>query len=282
VIVDKIQILFKSGGGGRGSNSVKKISSAKFLPDGGDGGKGGDIILKVSPHLYDLTKLKGKKKITAPSGEPGTRRSKSGKNAEPLFIDLPKGTQVLDENKKLLVDLSKEGQQFKPCAGGFGGRGSVRKPATTDPKEGQAKLVTLDYRIPADISILGFANSQKTTLFNLLTGQKNKVADYPFTTVACALGHFSYDFKKITLLDTPPIRKTKGGPDKNRFLRHLFRAKIIAVLGNNDGFKQVKEEISKFNPEFLSQKKVFYLPDNIGKMNINQLKKKFYSYLEKL
>lgn len=281
MIVDKIQILFKSGDGGRGSNSVKKISSAKFLPDGGDGGKGGDVILKVSPHLYDLIKLKGKKKITAPSGEPGTRRSKSGKNAEPLFIDLPKGTQVLDENKKLLVDLSKEGQQFKLCAGGFGGRGSARKPATTDPKEGQAKLVTLDYRIPADISIVGFANSQKTTLFNLLTGQKNKVADYPFTTADCALGHFSYDFKKITLLDTPPIRKTKGSSDKNRFLRHLSRAKIIVVLGSNDGFKQVKEEIYKFKPKILDEKKVFYLTENVDRININQLKEKLYNYLEK-
>ncbi|MCF7895281.1 MAG: 50S ribosome-binding GTPase [Candidatus Omnitrophica bacterium] len=281
MIVDKIKILFKSGDGGRGSNSVKKISSAKFLPDGGDGGRGGDIVLKVSPHLYDLTKLKGKKKITAPSGEPGTRRSKSGKNAEPLFIDLPKGTQVLDEGKKLLVDLSKEGQQFKLCAGGFGGRGNARKPATTDPKEGQAKLVTLDYRIPADVSILGLANSQKTTLFNLLTGQKNKVAHYPFTTAVCALGHFSYDFKKITLLDTPPVRKTKGSLGKNRFLRHLFRAKIIVVLGSNDGFKQVKEEIYKFKPKILDEKKVFYLPENIDRININQLKKKLYNYLEK-
>ncbi|MCF7876960.1 MAG: 50S ribosome-binding GTPase [Candidatus Omnitrophica bacterium] len=277
MIVDKVQILFKSGGGGRGSNSVKKISSAKFLPDGGDGGRGADIILKVSPHLYDLAKLKGKKKITAPSGEPGARRSKSGKNAEPLFIDLPKGTQVLDENKKLLLDLSKEGQQFKLCAGGFGGRGSVRKPATTDPKAGQAKLVTLDYRIPADVSILGLANSQKTTLFNLLTGQKNKVADYPFTTAACALGHFSYNFKKITVLDTPPVRETKGGSDKNRFLRHLLRVKIIVVLGGNDGFKQVKKEIYKFNPKILDEKKVFYLPENVDRININQLKKKLYN-----
>jgi GTPase len=281
VIVDRLQILFQSGNGGRGSVSLRKLSSVKFFPDGGDGGKGADLILKISPHLYDLSKLKGKKKIVAPSGKPGLRRSKNGQNAEDLFINLPKGTRILDENNKLIVDLSKDNQQFMLCKGGLGGKGSARRPATNEPQQGQAKLVTLDYRIPADVSIVGIANSKKTTLFNLLTGQNNKVAHYPFTTATCALGHFSYNFEDITLLDTPPIRKTKGNLNKNIFLRHLFRTKLIVVLSQNKDFRQVKEEIGKFNPEFLSQKKVFYLQANIGKMDINQLKQKIYNYLEK-
>lgn len=282
MIVDRLQILFKSGNGGRGSGSLRKLSAVKFFPDGGDGGRGADLILKVSPHLYDLSKLKGKKKITAPSGKPGLKKSKNGQNGEDLFIDLPKGTRILDENNKLIVDLSKDNQKFILCKGGLGGRGSTRRPVTTEPQLGQAKLVTLDYRIPADISIVGLANSKKTTLFNLLTGQNNKVAHYPFTTATCALGHFSYDFKDITLLDTPPICKTKGDLNKNRFLRHLFRAKLIVVLGQDKDFELVKEEISNFNPEFLSQKKVFYLQANIGKMDINQLKEKLYNYLDNL
>ncbi len=281
MIVDRLQILFQSGNGGKGSASLRKLSSVKFFPDGGDGGKGADLILKVSPHLYDLSKLKGKKKIVASFGKPGLKKSKNGQNAEDLFIDLPKGTRVLDENNKLIVDLSKDNQQFMLCKGGLGGKGSARRPVTTEPQQGRAKLVSLDYRIPADISIIGLANSKKTTLFNLLTGQNNKVAHYPFTTAACALGHFRYNFKDITLLDTPPIRKTKDSLNKNRFLRHLFRAKLIVVLGQGKNFEEVKKEIDKFNPEFLSWKKVFYLQDNVDTINIGQLKEKIFTYLDK-
>ncbi|MCF7916148.1 MAG: 50S ribosome-binding GTPase [Candidatus Omnitrophica bacterium] len=281
MIVDRLQILFKSGSGGRGSSSVKKLSAARFVPEGGDGGRGADVILRVSPHLYDLNKLKGKKKISAPSGEPGSRRLKSGKNAEPLYIDLPRGTQVLDEKNQLIVDLINNNQEFVLCRGGQGGRGSNRNPATNDPGLGQAKLVILDYRIPADLAILGFANTKKTTLFNLLTGQQNKVAHYPFTTTTCAFSHFSFNFKKIIVLDTPPVRETKTDVGKNRFLRHLFRVKIIVILGKESDWEKVKEEILKFNEEFIRDKKAFYLPENIGKMDINQLKENIYNYLEK-
>ncbi|MCF7895231.1 MAG: 50S ribosome-binding GTPase [Candidatus Omnitrophica bacterium] len=282
MIVDRLQILFKSGNGGRGSASLRKLSSVKLFPDGGDGGKGADLILKVSPHLYDLSKLKGKKKIVAPSGKPGLKKSKDGQNTKDLFIDLPKGTRVLNENNKLIVDLSKDNQQFVLCKGGLGGKGSARRPATTDSQQGQAKLVILDYRIPVDIPIVGLANSKKTTLFNLFTGQNNKVAHYPFTTATCAFAHFSYNFKKITVLDTPPVRETKGDLEKNRFLRHLFRAKIVLILGKKRDSAKVKKEISKFNSEFISKKKVFYLPDNVGKIDINQLKEKIYNYLRKI
>ncbi len=282
MIVDRLQILFKSGSGGQGSSSVRKLSAARFIPEGGDGGRGADVILRVSPHLYDLSKLKGKKKISAPSGEPGSRRLKSGKNAEPLYIDLPRGTQVLDENKQLIVDLINNNQEFVLCRGGEGGRGSNRNPASTEAEPGQSKLVILDYRIPADLAIVGFANVKKTTLFNLLTGQQNKVAHYPFTTTTAAFSHFNFNFKKIGVLDTPPVREIKADIDKNRFLRHLFRVKIILILGKNEDCIKVKEEILKFNKELIRDKKVFYLPDNVGKIDINQLKEKIYNYLEKL
>ncbi|MCF7893955.1 MAG: 50S ribosome-binding GTPase, partial [Candidatus Omnitrophica bacterium] len=188
----------------------------------------------------------------------------------------------LDKNNQLIVDLINGRKEFVLCEGGQGGRGSNRNPATTDPGAGQTKLVVLDYRIPVDVVIVGFANRKKTTLFNLITGQENRVAHYPFTTATCALGHFNYKFNKITLLDTPPVRETKDNPGKNRFLRHLFRSKIILILGENKDYKQIKEEIDKFDPDFLGQKKVFYLPANIGKIDINQLKEKIHSYLEKL
>ena len=265
MIIDKATIYIRSGKGGEPSSAVKNLSSRKTMGNGGDGGKGGDVVLAVSPHLYDLNKFKGNKKFIASSGERGAGGNKKGKDAKSLSVNLPEGTRVFEE-EELLVDLAGQTNQFLVCKGGKGGKGSYKQDYTLPPEEGEEKYLTLDYRIPNDIAILGFANSGKTSLFNALTGQNSKVADYPFTTASCFWASGEHEFKLFKALDTPPLRKSKDLKNlaENSFLRHIFRSKILLLLSENvtsaaQDFKAMEREISLFDKLLLSNKKIFYL-----------------------
>ena len=160
------------------------LSSRKVVGGGGDGGKGGDVILQINPHLYDLSKFKGNKKFIAKDGERGKEKNKKGKDAPALIVNVPCGTRVVEKDQ-LIVDLINEGDEFLICHGGAGGKGNYKRDYNIPAQEGQAKEVVLDYRIPNDVAILGFPNSGKTSLFNILTGHNYKVAHYPFTTTSC-------------------------------------------------------------------------------------------------
>ena len=277
MIIDKETIYLCSGSGGEGDSSLRRLSSRKTIGYGGDGGSGGDVILGVSSHLYDLRKFKGNKKFIAGNGAPGKGNNKKGKDAQDLFVGLPQGTRVL-EGERLLVDFASEKGEFLICRGGAGGKGNYRSDYALSAKEGRARQVTLDYRIPNDVAILGFANSGKTTLFNALTNKNRKVAEYPFTTSSCFWAKSEYEFKEFTVLDTPPFKKTKDSKElsENIFLRHIFRSKIILFLSNNSSdfnsdFEGIKREINLYGPSLLKGKKIFYLLnkiDTIGKRRL--------------
>ncbi len=250
------------------------LSHRKAIGGGGDGGRGGDVILKVTPHLYDLSKFKGNKKFIAQDGQRGRESNKKGKDAPALFVNVPFGTRVLDEDGQLITDLIAGEDEFLICRGGSGGKGNYKKEYTTPAHPGESKEVILDYRIPNDVAILGFANGGKTSLFNKLTGHDYKVADYPFTTTSCIWAKTEYEFKSCVVLDTAPFKRRKDSAQhiENKFLDHIFRSKIIILLSDVDNdFKQdftdLKEEIALYDPLLLGGKKIFYLLNKVDKID---------------
>jgi GTP-binding protein len=276
MIVDYAKIHVKAGSGGKGANTKLMLSVRRVIGGGGDGGNGGDVILEVSPHLYDLNKFKEKKKFIAQDGFPGKDNNRRGKNGEDTVIGFPIGTVVWDENEAMLVELKEPGQRFVVCRGGKGGEGNYKKFYTLPPHPGEGRDIILDYRVLADIAVIGFANSGKTTLVNALTGRNFKVADYPFTTTSCYWAPAVIGDKKITVIDMPPIKKNSfaRGYDTS-LLRQLTRPRIFLLLSEDPvnclaEYKEFIEEIKHVDTSLLEGKKVFYLltkTDKIDKDN---------------
>ena len=259
---------------------MMKLSSRKAVASGGDGGNGGDVILKVSPHLYDLSKFRGNKKFIAGNGDTGKGSNKKGRDAQDLIVSLPLGTRVFEKDK-LIVDLAGEKTEFLICRGGRGGKGNYKRDYNLPAEGGRERKVTLDYRIPNDAAILGFANSGKTSLFNALTGQNRKVAEYAFTTTSCFWSNSEYEFKRFTVLDTPPFKRTKTPLNltENTFLRHIFRSKILLLLSDKESFKEdfkdLENEISLHDSSLLKTKKIFYLLSKIDTIDNKVIEGKF-------
>ncbi len=280
MIIDKATIYLRSGKGGEGSSAITKLSSRKVVASGGDGGRGGNVILRVSPHLYDLSKFRGSKKFIASDGEKGKARNKKGKDAQDLIVNLPSGTRVLDHDQ-LVSDLVGQGEEFLICQGGRGGKGNHKRGYTISAQISQEREVTLDYRIPNDIAILGFANSGKTSLFNALTNQHRKVAAYPFTTTSCFWANGEYEFQRFRVLDTPPFKKSKDPSNltENTFLRHTFRSKILLLLSDKrlfeEDFRDLKKEISLYDSRLLGAKKIFYLLTKIDTIDKKATRKEY-------
>ncbi len=265
MIVDQAKVVFQSGSGGQASTACVKLSSGKAIGVGGDGGRGGNVILRVSPHLYDLKSFKGKKKFIASSGQAGSKNNKSGKDADDLIVSVPAGTRVIEQGN-IVVDLIKEDDQLLLCRGGLGGLGNFKRNYTKPAKEGERKEVVLDYRILNQVVILGFANSGKTTLFNALTGQNQKVADYPFTTSSCIWAAFEYEFKRFVVMDMPPLSRIRKPTQegKNIFLRQILRSKLLIFLSDNPrdykkDFEDILREVKAYDSSLLEEKKFFYL-----------------------
>ncbi len=237
------------------------LSAVKTVGFGGDGGRGGSVILKVSPHIYDLKNFKGKQVLAAQPGEPGARKHKKGKDAEDLIVYVPQGTRVIEGNE-LIADLVELSSELLLCRGGRGGLGSFKRDYTVEPQAGQEREVVLDYRIVNDLAIVGFANSGKTTLFNALTGQKQKVADYPFTTTSCMWAPAQIGLERFMVLDTPPLSRLKrdSSQEKNSLLNQILRSKAVILL-SADGldFKEILEAIKNYDASLLQGKKIICL-----------------------
>lgn len=265
MIVDAAQIYLKAGRGGEGSSAMQHLISRKVTGGGGDGGKGGDVIIKVSEHLYDLNKFKGYKEFAAGDGGKGGSNNKKGHDGSNCVVDVPLGTIIRDLDNNVIVDLTEKNGEFLICRGGRGGEGNFRKNYVIPPQDGEQKEVILDYRIPGDAVILGLPNSGKTSLFNKLTGKSFKVAPYPFTTTSCIWARSEYEFRYFTVLDTPPLKKdTAKSGSEDGFLKHLYRAKAVILLSDNasgclEEFSLLEKHIYNFEPSFLKSKKLFYL-----------------------
>ncbi|MCK9614282.1 MAG: 50S ribosome-binding GTPase [Candidatus Omnitrophica bacterium] len=277
MIIDEVKVYFKAGCGGEGSFSSMKYSARRVIGGGGDGGRGGDVILKVSPHLSDLIKFNERRKFVAEDGEKGKEYNKKGKHGESLFVYVPKGTQIVDLDGNLIIDLNEDSQEYLICKGGAGGKGNFKKLYSLPAQSGEEKEAILYYCIPNDVAIAGFANSGKTSLFNKLTGKSYAVADYPFTTRACIWAPVEFESRKFTIMDTPPIKKnSKNIYLENSFLKHLFRSKIILLVSDNhcefkSEFSALKKEISSFDKLLTSGKKIFYLLNKVDKIDRNTI-----------
>ncbi len=240
--VDEAVIHVKAGDGGNGCVSFRR---EKFIPrggpDGGNGGRGGSIILVADKSLTTLLDFHYRASFKANRGQHGQGSNKYGRSAEDLIIKLPTGTLVMDaETEETVVDMVQDGQEFVIARGGRGGRGNAefatptdRAPRRADPGEtGEEKTLKLELKLLADIGLVGFPNAGKSTMLSVISAAKPKIADYPFTTLAPILGIASFRDRSFVVADMPGLIEgaSSGKGLGISFLKHIERTKAIAVL----------------------------------------------------
>ena len=268
--IDEVRILVKGGDGGRGCVSFRR---EKFVPrggpDGGDGGKGGNIILIAREGLSTLLDLRYQQHYRAENGAHGQGKKKQGKSGDDLTISVPVGTLVKDaETGKTLKDLTADGERFVAVKGGRGGRGNVwfttatrQAPRIAQPGEkGEQRRLQLELKLLADVGIVGRPNAGKSTLLRRVSAARPKVADYPFTTLVPYLGVVSYgDLKSFVMADIPGLiaGAHQGAGLGSRFLRHIERTSLLVhlvdVSVDPEGdpwlpYKEINEELGRFHP----------------------------------
>ena len=273
--VDYVKIHLTSGKGGKGSAHLHREKYiAKGGPDGGDGGRGGHIILKVNPNMWTLYHLKFKRHFKAAQGENGGKQRSTGANGQDIIIEVPRGTVVRKtETQEVLHELTEADQELIICEGGKGGLGNWHfKSATRQtPRyaqpglEGEEKNITLELKVLADVGLVGFPNAGKSTLLSVITAAKPKIADYEFTTLKPNLGIVEYrDYQTFVMADIPGIIEgaAEGKGIGHRFLRHIERNSVLLFLvpaDADDIYKQYEillDELRRYNPELLDKERL--------------------------
>lgn len=247
--IDEIRIVIGSGHGGPGAVSFRREAmTPRGGPDGGDGGKGGDLILRATPHLNSLVDYRANKKYIAKNGLPGEGAKSSGANGDDMVLLLPKGTIIRNMEGQVLADLAEMDEHIL-LKGGRGGKGnhffktSVNQaPEHAQPGEGGEEMeVTLELKLIADVGIIGFPNAGKSTLISRISAAKPKIADYPFTTLVPNLGVVKVaDFKSFVVADIPGLVKGAhlGVGLGIQFLKHIERTKFFIHLVDASGLSQ--------------------------------------------
>ncbi|MFC2028452.1 GTPase ObgE [Chloroflexota bacterium] len=296
MFIDIAEILVRSGTGGNGSVHFRK---EKYVPrggpDGGDGGRGGDVILQVKDTLNTLYYFRHNTRFFASNGKPGAKQKMTGRSADDLIIHVPPGTIVMDkENGDFLGDLTKNEQQLVVCKGGRGGRGNVhfksstnQVPRTAEKGEpGEEKKLRLELKLIADIGIIGVPNAGKTTLLAALTNASPKIADYPFTTLKPNLGVAEVDHDtRVVMADIPGLIEgaSSGVGLGHDFLRHIQRTRVLIHLldGLSDDplgdYNQINAELSIFDPNMKDKIQVVAL----NKMDQPQAQEKWNDLKQK-
>ena len=240
--LDQVKIYVKAGNGGDGSPSFRREKYVEYGgPDGGDGGKGGSIILKAEENLNTLIDYRYQQHHKAQRGENGAGQNRTGKGGDDLFLKVPLGTQVFEEdNKTLLFDFNKRGEEFIVAIGGKGGLGNTRFKSSTNraPRKftkggiGEEFTIWLQLKTIADIGIIGLPNAGKSSLLAAITNANPKIANYRFTTLNPNLGVASYDDKEINIADIPGLVEGahEGVGLGIQFLKHIERCKSLLHL----------------------------------------------------
>lgn len=273
--VDYVKIFCRSGNGGAGSKHFRREKfEPKGGPDGGDGGRGGHIILRGNDQMWTLLHLKYKRHIFAGHGGSGGRQRSTGANGKDIFIDVPLGTIVKDpETGELLLEIVSNGEEKILAKGGRGGLGNVhfksstlQAPRFAQPGEpGTEGWYIFELKILADVGLVGFPNAGKSTLLSVITAAKPKIADYPFTTLEPNLGIVAYrEDKSFVMADIPGIIEGahEGKGLGIRFLRHIERNSILLFVIPADCDDVKKEygvllnELTMYNPELLEKRRV--------------------------
>lgn len=273
--VDYVKMYVTSGNGGKGSMHLHREKYiTKGGPDGGDGGRGGHIIIRGNENLWTLLGFKFKRHFKAGHGEHGSKNRSTGADGADVFLDVPLGTIVRDsETNELLFEITAHGEEKIAAEGGKGGRGNWHfKTATNQtPRYAQPgipaeeKQFTLELKVLADVGLVGFPNAGKSTLLSVLTSAKPKIADYEFTTLKPNLGIVKYrDFMSFVMADIPGIIEgaAEGKGLGHYFLRHIERNSILLFLipaDSNDITKEYEillNELKKYNPELLDKNRL--------------------------
>src|SRR3989338_8990974 len=268
MLVDEAEIIVKAGHGGPGRVSFRSKKGGG--PNGGDGGRGGDIYAKAVTDIYALKQFLSKKICQAEDGQDGGVEMRSGANGKDLILTMPVGTFLTSEEGSE-NELIKEGQEFLLAKGGLGGRGnaSFRSPSNTTPKyaqkglDGQEKHLLLKLKLIADIGLIGLPNAGKSSLLNEITNANAKIGDYPFTTLEPNLGVLN----GRVFADIPGLIEgaSEGKGLGHKFLKHIEKVKLLlhCISSESDNplsdYKIIREELKKFNPELLNKKEIILL-----------------------
>ncbi len=273
--VDYVKIFCASGKGGAGSAHLMR---AKYVPkggpDGGDGGRGGHIILRVNPQFWTLIHLKYKKHIRAGHGEPGKGNCATGADGKDVWIEVPEGTVVKREDSEdVLAELTEPGQEYTLCTGGKGGLGNThfKSPTRQTPRyaqpglEGEEGWFILELKLLADVGLVGFPNAGKSTLLSAVSAARPKIADYPFTTLVPQLGIVALsDHRSFVMADIPGIIEGahRGKGLGIRFLRHIERNSMLLFIVPATSpdikaeYNVLLEELRKYKPELLDKQRI--------------------------
>ncbi len=273
--IDYAKISVKAGNGGRGIVSFHREKYVpKGGPDGGNGGKGGDIIFRANPHLTTLLDFKYKRNYKAEDGKSGGTSNKTGRNGENKIILVPCGTVIKDATRgEILADLVEPGQEYIAAKGGHGGRGNSEfaTPTNQAPRfaeegqPGEEREILLELKVLADVGIVGLPNVGKSTLISVISAARPKIADYPFTTLVPNLGVVQIgENQSFVVADIPGLVEgaSEGRGLGLQFLRHIERTKLLLFLidANTDNpkrdFQVLLNELKKYNRELLHKEKV--------------------------
>lgn len=251
--IDEAQIHVKAGNGGAGCVSFRREAHVdKGGPNGGDGGRGGDVWFVADRNVASLLAFKDMPHREATKGLHGSGNNKHGASGNDITVLLPEGTVVKDRNGNVLADLDSEGAKWKAAEGGRGGRGNARflnnkrrAPAFAEQGEiGEEFYYNLEIRLMADVAIVGFPNAGKSTLISRISAAKPKIADYPFTTLEPNLGVVRYDDQEYTVADIPGLIEgaSEGKGLGHKFLRHIERARVLLILVDLASIEHTPEE----------------------------------------
>lgn len=292
--VDYVKICCRSGHGGAGSAHLHRDkSTAKGGPDGGDGGRGGNIILKGNKQLWTLLHLKYRKHIIAENGGNGLGALKTGASGKDIILEVPLGTVAKDaETGKMEVEITEDGQTEVLTPGGRGGLGNwhfrsatLQTPRFAQPGEpGREEWKILELKILADVGLVGFPNAGKSTLLSVVSAAKPEIADYPFTTLVPNLGIVSYrDNRSFIMADIPGIIEgaAQGKGLGLRFLKHIERNSVLLFMVPADSkdihneYRILLNELKQFNPDLLDKPRVLAITkaDLLDEELVNEIEK---------
>ncbi len=296
--VDYVKMHVASGNGGKGSAHLHREKYiAKGGPDGGDGGRGGHVIIKGNGNLWTLLHLKFKRHIRAGHGEHGSSGRSTGADGADAIIEVPLGTVIRDtETNNILFEITEDGEERIVAEGGKGGRGNwhFKSSVNQTPRYAQPgipleeKNITLELKVLADVGLVGFPNAGKSTLLSVLTSAKPKIADYEFTTLKPNLGIVKYrDYQSFVMADIPGIIEgaAEGKGLGYYFLRHIERNSILLFLIPADAkdiveqYEILVDELRRYNPEMLDKER--YVVISKSDMLDDELKSEISSILDK-
>ncbi len=269
MFVDEARIFVKAGDGGNGCNSLEKFAGKKYgRPNGGDGGKGGSVIIEADNNKQTLIDFRYNKHFKATSGKQGGSNNKNGEDGRGCVIKVPPGTVIRESGTEVLLrDLRQAGEKVLIARGGAGGKGNDKKREATLGEKGEAKELSFELKLVADVGIIGYPNAGKSTLLSRITSAKPRIADFPFTTKSPILGVAQVGDFSFVIADIPGLIEGahRGRGLGDRFLRHIERTRLLLHLVDmsgieerdpGDSFEKLNKELGLYSSSLRSKKQV--------------------------